>query len=1048
MSTRILESLLSCAGKLRVGLAALALSLFSLHPVWADDTEIYFNATHSAGVKPNLLFILDASLSMNWFDCDDGSVLKGNTHCNDGTVNGETSRLDRMVVAMEQVLATLPNDLNVGIMRFGGYDGGRIIYPITDLAEPGVRDEIDSVIKDIVAVIGTPTVGALEETYRYFSGLPVKHGAVRAITNQDVSKRYSRVSHPDTYTGGQLAGRGTCSDDDLNSTDCQYEHVAGSPVYKSPIVSECQSNYAILLTDGAPWVGSTANVPPVYDETIETIKALNGGDCKGVGRHGLCGEEMSSYMHNNDIMIDSVMPGNQTITTHSIGFNIKSDWIKNVAIEGGGEYFEAESSADLIDAIDGIVGLVSESGTTIVAPSVTIDQFSRLSHREEIYLALFKPQKTANWVGNLKKYKFAGADSSLQGQGGTDAIDPDTGEFLPESKSFWSAAADGSDVLYGGAAAEQTTGNRKWQNRKIYSYLETGTDLTSAANRFKWNSAPAAAFGVASNQERGALVRWARGADEKDEDEDGDITDTRNHIGDPLHSNPVVVTYGLEGTQTLNEDNPYSIVFFGTNQGLLHAIDTRSGIERYAFLPKELYPNLKVLFDNETLSRGEVKPYGLDGGITLKTVDNNNNGMIEHDDADTAHLYFGMRRGGRNYYALDVSKKLEPHFKWSILGGPTGQADFAELGETWSKPLSAKIKVGSTEKEVLVFGGGYDPSQDNKETRSADSQGRAIYIVDADDGTLIWSGGHPQNQPAASTKHYSFASMDYSIPADLSIVNDPSTGYLSQIYAGDMGGRMWRFDIDNGSAIADLVEGGIIADFGDDTKAGARRFYAAPDLSLSKVDGELKINIAIGSGYRAHPLNRKIQDQFIVLQYPYNGLGGGNYGVGKDSGGYEAITLSHLFDTTNNLIAEGTESQMDQARDDLADAEGWYISMDPAEKILDRSSTFEGVVRFVSYVPSVPTGPCDPSLGNSYYYAVNLQDGTPFEDINEGVTDPHKKEFRKKGFPNPGISPPISTIFVENGNTVTPVDVSGVNKVHEWGDVELLKRWFWAENPE
>ena len=448
---------------------------------------------------------------------------------------------------------------------------------------------------------------------------------------------------------------------------------------------------------------------------------------------------------------------------------------------------------------------------------------------------------------------------------------------------------------------------------------------------------------------------------------------------------------------------------------------------------------------NTITAASTSKIYGMDGELTLRTIDNNNNGFIEDSASDKAYVYAGMRRGGHNYYALDVSKKSQPEFLWSIIGG-TG--DFAELGQSWSKPILTQVQVGTDVKDVLVFGGGYDVNQDFKSQRSPDSVGRAIYIVDADTGDLIWSGGHPQNQPQGSNRHFEFPEMQYSIPSDLTIVTDPSSNLLSQIYVGDMGGRIFRFDIDNGSAIANLVDGGVIADFGvDASDAGARRFYHAPDLSLSRIEGELTLNIAIGSGYRAHPLNVTNEDKFFVFQYPLDGHGT-NYGI--DDGGFRAIVPDDLFDATSNVIGEGTQDQIELARETLADSEGWFITMEaPGEKILSSSSTFEGVVRFVSYVPvNTIIDPCDPGLGHSFFYAVNLLDGTPFEDINDGQPDADKKSSRRRQIPTPGIAPGISTIFVEHNGKVTPTDVSGLNAIFEWENVDLLRRWFWAESPE
>ena len=1159
--------------KLKSVVATCALCLFTLHPVWADDTEIFFNY-QTENFRPNLLFIIDISESMGYYDCESGTVSKWSKCSNDSSISGNTSRLQRLITALDTVLDSTVN-VNIGMTRFGTGQTG-VNYPIRYIDEQicvdgsckDVRTEIKEELSKLRVRGGTPTVKALIEAHNYFAGEPMLSGKVYW------------TSHPDSYEGGQ---RVVCADD---STEYRCggvgEYVAGSPTYISPITHECQQNHVILVTDGEP--------SPDWRSANLAADISGSANCKSVVSGGLCGEELAAYMNNFDAAPN--IPGTQEITTHSIGFNFSLPWLGDLATAGGGGSYTTSSSNELVDAVSNIVSSALEAGQTFVAPTATIDQFTRLSHREEVYLALFNSQASSSWAGNLKKYKFNGADPTLKDQNGNVAVDPATGEFLPDSQSFWSSVVDGGDVVQGGAASKLDI-----DTRKMYSYLETGNkDLTAVANRMTGSNVTAALIGASDDTERDILLSWLTGIDIRDEDGDGAVNDGRQHIGDPLHSSPVVVSYGVEDGETLDNDNLNSLVFFGTNEGFLHAIDTNDGTEEYAFMPKELMKNVPQLFQNSStfklqpagatqstvgfngvasraidgntsgtygensvthtqmqaqpwweadlgglaaiadieiwnrtdgcctnrlsdfhvlvsetpftsndlstnLNRSDVRsyfhagaldstslsvpmgisgryiriqlegsnflslaeveisgtpigdvrlastrPYGLDGDITLRTIDTNNNGLIESDDGDKAFLYVGMRRGGRNYYALDVSDKDEPKFLWSIKGG-TG--DFADLGQSWSKPTQAKIKIGSVTKDVLIFGGGYDLSQDRKRQRSPDSMGRAIYIVDADTGALVWSGGNPAAQPAGSNKHYAFNDMTYSIPADLSIVPNSNTGLLSQFYVGDMGGRLWRFDVNNGSEIAELVDGGIIADFGqDDSVAGARRFFGSPDLSLSKVDGELTINIGIGSGYRAHPLDKNIEDKFFLLQYPYHGYAENNYGV-LTGGSYLPATLDDLYDTTSNIIAEGFESEITQAEADLAEAHGWFITMEGAgEKILDRSSTFDGVVRFVSYVPPAPTGPCEPDIGDSYFYSVNLLNGTPFEEEGEDDTDSHKKENRKKLSPTRGIAPPVSTIFVDTGNTVVPTHVSGVNKIHESNDKDLLRRWFWAENPE
>ena len=900
------------------------------------------------------------------------------------------------------------------------------------------RSKIKSELADIRTIIGTPTVGAIEEAHRYFAGLAVNHGKNRHVHNiNTIDDDRTRLSHPGSYTGGTQVRPVHCMDSRLSTPECEAEIITGNPVYKSPAEFECQPNYMVLLSDGEPWIGGGNSRPQEWHDTIAYVQERHGGNCDitGLDIPYRCGAELTKYMFENDLSDTA-----ENVITHAVGFNIKSDWIKDVAEDGGGEYYEAETSSELFDVLSDIVTNVSEGGSTFVAPAITLDQTTRLSHRDDVYLALFEPSNRDSWRGNLKKYIFDGP--VLKDSIPAKAIDDDTGEFLVSAHSFWSEEPDGANVTAGGAAHEQDP---------VYRNIVTNTGTQSllvAANRITSDN-PAitpAVFGVANTAERDLLVDWLTGYDVKDADEDDNTTEARYHIGDPLHSTPVVVSYAA----TDPEKDPESVVFFGTNEGFLHAIDTENGSEDFAFMPMELLPNVATLFRNRTVNLKSGKPYGMDGDLTLWTKDTNGNGYIDKDDGDKAYLYAGMRRGGRSYYALDVTDREDPEFMWSVNGG-TG--DFGELGQSWSKPTLANIRIGTSEpQQILIIAGGYDPSQDVKTERGVDSIGRALYFVDALTGALIWTGSTGAVLPVEG-HHEPFADMTYSFPADpVAVRNDKNL--LSQIYIGDTGGRIWRFDINNGAFAADLVDGGVIADFGlDGNMADARRFYNAPDLSLSQKDGKRVINVAIGSGFRAHPLDTEIKDSFYVFQYPFDKRESGGYGLEESPGNFTPITLDDLFDTTANLIGQGTAQQIEDAETALAAREGWYINMvDSGEKVLGKSNTLNSVIRFISYTPMSNAGMadiCEPDIGSSSFYAVNLADGTPVaREDEDGNPVSLTFEDRKSEVPGGGLAPPVVTVFTEKDGEVTPTDTSGKNVLREWDNLELLRRWYWSEDPD
>jgi len=719
---------------------------------------------------------------------------------------------------------TKGNRINIFLKKSAG-DGRRAYYGHRQDPDHAAKLTIRyNVLDQLVTGGKTPTVGALLEAKRYLAGENVVYGKFRAKGDENGNPknnvpRYSRVSHPDTYTGGEVVRDDECQDNALNSFKCRDEKITGDPVYISPVTHECQPNHIILLTDGDPTEDP---------EAVAATKALTGGTCVvQEDDRGTCGIELAEHLNDVDLFTNQ-KTGNsdQTITTHAIGFNFSTPWLRDVANKGGGGYFTASTANDLTAAISTIVSNVERIDSTFVAPGATIDQFSRLSHREDVYMSLFKPNLTPSWIGNVKKYNLKGSPPKLLDMNANEAVDPDTGTFVEGAKSFWSATADGNNIELGGAASRLDP-----QDRRLYTKAPDVTDnsLTATVNRIAYDNdlITNEHLNVVDDTERESIISWLHGVDVKDEDGDLDTADNRYHMGDPLHSRPVIVTYGKTA-----DDEPDSVVFIGTNEGFIHAISSVTGDELYAYMPIELVQQLRQLYDNVPLADHTDRPYGMDGNLTLNVTDQNQNGVLE--TGDSAILYAGMRRGGRNYYALDVSEKNNPKFKWQITGG---SGNFKELGETWSKPINSTIRVGDETKSVLIFGGGYDSKQDDHSIRTEDSVGRAIYIVDADNPeTIIWSGsGNPSVSTDSNAATEQFDNMRYSFPSDIQVVNNTQDGTVSQMYVGDTGGQIWRFDVNNGATGADLVDGGVVADLAtDNDPTQTRRFYHPPDLSLSK----------------------------------------------------------------------------------------------------------------------------------------------------------------------------------------------------------------------
>ena len=184
------------------------------------------------------------------------------------------------------------------------------------------------------------------------------------------------------------------------------------------------------------------------------------------------------------------------------------------------------------------------------------------------------------------------------------------------------------------------------------------------------------------------LLAWAYGYDILDEDGDFESIEARRIMGDPLHAEPALVQYG----EHPNGD-PDLVAFVATNDGYLHAVDSISGYEYFAFVPQELLANLETIFDDSGVTG---KSYGLDGNVVPWINDANSDGDL-NDSGDHVYLYFGQRRGGNDIFSLDVTNRNSPKLRWVIKGGV---GDYAEMGQSWSTPNVERLKLNGTTKNV------------------------------------------------------------------------------------------------------------------------------------------------------------------------------------------------------------------------------------------------------------------------------------------------------------------------------------------------------------
>jgi type IV pilus assembly protein PilY1 len=490
--------------------------------------------------------------------------------------------------------------------------------------------------------------------------------------------------------------------------------------------------------------------------------------------------------------------------------------------------------------------------------------------------------------------------------------------------------------------------------RKIYTYFPAGgkKDLTDLSNAFTTanSSITLWVLGLAptdppdatkDQQKRNDLINYVHGYDAY-KDESSDATKKRSWIlGSFLHSRP-----------------------------FLHAFDDSDGRELWGFIPPNLLNKLQYLRTGEDVLfvDGSPKAY--------VTYDASNN-------VTSAILIFGERRGGNRYYALDVTDPETPKYLWDI--GPDTQVGetfpYEKMGQSWSSPAIGKIACEGAgtciggKRTVAFIGGGYDDTNQDKEkpyTSDSDSKGTAVYVLDISDGSLI--------------KRFSNAelpTMTYSIPSDITKVDLNGDGLVERLYVGDMGGRMWRFDIIGKDT--SRWEGKIIFKSNPDgATTNLRKIFYPPDVTLELDDagkGDFEM-LFFGTGDREHPNDKDIVNRLY-------GLKDRNL---RDKTLKTGYTEADLVDLTSDLLQDPTAKAEDKTKllFDLKEKNGWYIALSTGEKSLAAPVVFYKTAYYTTFAPASDapppgTDPCYVGEGTAWVYAVNYQLGTAVFDFNQST---------------------------------------------------------------
>ncbi len=401
---------------------------------------------------------------------------------------------------------------------------------------------------------------------------------------------------------------------------------------------------------------------------------------------------------------------------------------------------------------------------------------------------------------------------------------------------------EAGQVLSGTASSTRTI---KTVASLTYTASGTATVGTGSLTSFdKGNGAiTQSLLGAASSTERDEIIDHLRGVDTLDEDKDGNITEDRAwKLGDVFHSTPVLITPPV---LALNDSSYQAfktaqasrtkVLIAGANDGMLHAFRESDGVELWAFIPPHLLDTLKNLrsTSGDHLFYVDASPIAADIKISgsWKTI-----------------VVFGLRRGGKHYYALDITDTTNPSFLWSFTdpgtnrGGhvPTGGGDGRDV-------VGARHRQGQRRRRQVR-----DVRRRRLRHRAEQRERQGVFRhrpVERLEALRV-----PQRRHRRTDRQY----MNFSIAANPTAVDLNNNGYVDRVYVGDVGGQVWKFDVSATSTSSWTGKRLFAAASGQTNPPASGEYYPAQGMYGSPTlafDTAMNLWLYIGTGDRNHPNN-------------------------------------------------------------------------------------------------------------------------------------------------------------------------------------------------
>lgn len=570
----------------------------------------------------------------------------------------------------------------------------------------------------------------------------------------------------------------------------------------------CRANYTIMMTDGI-WNGSAASNPATDNENVDnTSKTLpdgtsyspaspfadnNFGSLADVAFYYWANDlrtDLTNNVPRSPRALDKLVEDGKTIPTADY-FDPKNDpasWQHMVTYTVGlgltttlptlsppltwaGDTYTG-SYADL--ASGKLIPLWPVTGTD--KPGNVADLWHAALNGRGLFFSAEDPKSLSDAMQDMVNNIISRSSSAASIATNSKKLDTSTAIYQASFDSGnWTGELEAFAVKSDG-----TLGDSLWKaSTKIPADRKIWTFNGTAGVDFAWGSISSAQQTALGSED---VLNYLRGDQSKEQSKGGIFRNRSSLLGDIVNSDPLFVSEenfgygtlsGTEGTDYMTyvegKSSKTPVIYVGANDGMLHAFKASDGTELFAYVPSLVYANLP-----ELTKPSYSHKYFVDGAPTVGDV-------YYGGSAWRTVLVTPLGAGGRGVFALDISKNFSlsdfdgSDVLWEFDGkNATAGSTLNDMGYPVGSAAIGRFKDG---KYYAVFGNGYGSAN----CRS----GLFMVQVDAPSNVKYFDTGKGACTSATTQNGMSTPSL----------VDYDGDRIIDAIFAGDLLGNLWKFDV-------------------------------------------------------------------------------------------------------------------------------------------------------------------------------------------------------------------------------------------------------------